>query len=137
MEKLLEFANKINGCEYGGPTDEQVAEAKEKGIVIVYGASDDLMEFDGALYDEFDCFEGGTAWFNDEGCISEEEPSDEEKQEAKFITAKWCKGEYAWTYETNIPHCTFSMVEDGEEKYCLGLVLYKKDLIVKKEKSNE
>jgi len=59
---LKEFAQKLNGREYNWPqfTKEDLAIAKENGFIIVSGASDDLMEIDGAINDEGDCFDGGT-----------------------------------------------------------------------------
>ena len=47
--------------------EQQRQEAKENGLVIVYGASDDLMEFDGAIYDEGGCFDGGRVYFDRDG----------------------------------------------------------------------
>lgn len=45
---LKEFAQKLNGREYGWPqfTKEELAIAKENGFIIVHGASDDLMEIE-------------------------------------------------------------------------------------------
>ena len=64
------FAKMIDGCSYGKElTKEQRQLAKENGLVVVYGASDDLMEFDGAIYDEMDCYGGGTAFLHREGFI--------------------------------------------------------------------
>ena len=37
------------------------------------------------------------------------------------IKTLWSKGEYAWQYETEIPHATFEILEDGD-KYCRGIV---------------
>ena len=53
---LKEFAQKLNGREYNWPqfTKEDLAIAKENGFIIVSGASDDLMEIDGAINDEGD-----------------------------------------------------------------------------------
>ena len=59
MEKLKELARQLDKSEYGFDlTDEQKEYCKENGIVVVFGCSDDLMEFRGAIYDEFDCWEG-------------------------------------------------------------------------------
>ena len=52
MITAKELAEKLNGRAYGDSFDDVKQEAKESGLVIVYGASDDLMEFDGAIYDE-------------------------------------------------------------------------------------
>lgn len=48
MITAKELAEKLNGRAYGDSFDDVEQEAKESGLVIVYGASDDLMEFDGA-----------------------------------------------------------------------------------------
>lgn len=55
---IKEFAQKLNGIHYGYPqfSDEEIAMAKVNGFVIVSGASDDLMEFEGAIRDEGSCF---------------------------------------------------------------------------------
>ena len=47
MITAKELAEKLNGRAYGDSFDDVKQEAKENGLVIVYGASDDLMEFDG------------------------------------------------------------------------------------------
>lgn len=128
MEQLKEFAKKLNGIGYNGVTEEQEQEAKELGIVIVHGASDDLMEFRGAMYDEFDCYDGGTCYINEDGELFDEEYAN---MDSPSIEAVWCDKENGWTwsYKTDIPHATFEMT-DGDEKYCLGIVFYKKYLEV-------
>lgn len=51
---IKEFAKSISGKEYGYPqfTKEEIEAARKNGFVIVYGCSDDLMEFEGAIQDE-------------------------------------------------------------------------------------
>jgi len=47
-----EFAEKLNGRQYAAYPQflpSEIQTAKENGFVIVYGASDDLMEFAGRL----------------------------------------------------------------------------------------
>lgn len=116
---IKEFAQTLNNRQYGYPqfTKEELEIAKENGFVIVYGASDDLIEFEGAIQDEGSCFDGGTVWFNRErvtdGPITTAE---------KSIEALWCKeDDITWTYKTDIPHETFMIYED-DEKYCRGIV---------------
>lgn len=60
--KLKEFAAVLNGREYKNPqfTKEELQIAKDNGFVIVNGASDDLVELEGAITDEGGCWEGGT-----------------------------------------------------------------------------
>lgn len=119
-----ELARLIDGREYGYESFRDVLQAaKEAGLVIVSGASDDLMEFDGAIYDEQGCFDGGKIFFNQTGVLQDE------FERANCIEALWCDESaldgngnvITWTYKTDIPHETFMMYEDGEP-YCRGIV---------------
>lgn len=117
-EQLAEI---LNGREYGKeimPVDITVA--KQNNLVIVYGASDDLMEFEGAISEEF----GTEAIFDKKGNELEQcEDGCKYFQEA-FEKANKIKGTYTnngWVYKTDIPHATFDIFEDGE-LYCKGLV---------------
>ena len=131
------FAKMIDGCSYGKElTKEQRQLAKENGLVVVYGASDDLMEFDGAICDEMDCYGGGTTFLNREGLLKSPDCGCEEceyfknyvRQNYRSITSFWCREDgYAWTYETEIPHATFEIWDEGE-RYCRGLVFSVDDL---------
>ena len=116
--ELKQFAEMLNGIEYGYPqfTKEEIQIAKDNGFVIVYGASDDLMEFDGAIYEEVGGFDGGKVYFDKTGAVL-----DEEFENSKCIEALWYVGGAAWTYKTDIPHETFMIYEDGEP-YCKAIV---------------
>lgn len=129
---IKEFARSISGKEYGYPqfTKGEIETAKENGFVIVYGVSDDLIEFEGAIQDEDGCFDGGKVCFNKNGvyCYGEDE-----KNYPNWINAV-CDGDtdengklIAWTYETDIPHETFVIYEGGEP-YCRGIVFSVDDL---------
>lgn len=123
---IKEFAKMLDGREYDFPqfTKEEIQIAKDNGFVIVYGASDDLMEFDGAIYAEADCHDGGKVYFDKTGAII-----DEEFPKSKCIEAFWCDydnkdengGLIAWAYKTDIPHETFMIYDDGES-YCKAIV---------------
>ena len=129
---IKEFATQLNNRENTYPlfTNEEIETAKENGWVIVYGYSDDLMEFEGALREEGDCYEGGPVYFTKTRVIFEELPN---YDHANYIMARWCKDKdesgntIAWTYETGIPHETFMVYEDGEP-YCKGIVFSVNDL---------
>lgn len=122
---IKEFAKSISGKEYGYPqfTKYEIETAKENGFVIVYGVSDDLMEFDGAMKDECSCLDGNKIYLNrNEGFQYDEE----ENNHQNCITTLWCDKEengkpICWLYETEIPHETFMIYEDGEP-YCRGIV---------------
>lgn len=126
------IAAMLTGSEYPLriPTDI-VKGAKETGIVIVYGASDDLMEFEGAIYDEIGCYDGGTAYVDSKGLLPDRDSIEDDDKlkdyfarqpNAKPIEALWAsEGDYSWTFKTDIPHETFEIVEDGGP-YCRGIV---------------
>ena len=128
-----ELAAKLNGREYWHEiTDEEVRQAKEAGLVVVFGASDDLIEFRGAIRSEGDCYDGREVLIDAKGVLpswdsaSESEESAQEyferKPKARMIKALFAKeGSYTWTYCTVIPHEKFEIVEDGEP-YCRGIV---------------
>lgn len=132
--KIKEFAQQLDGKEYDSYmfTKKEIQTAKDNGWVIVTGASDDLMEFEGAMSDEGGCFDGGKVWFSKESVYNGE---DDKKDFPNCIEALWCdknsKDEngnvITWTYKTDIPHETFMVYEDGEP-YCMGIVFSIMDL---------
>lgn len=124
---LKKFTELLNGVQYREIPEEVIKEAERNGIVIVSGASDDLCELEGAICEEFGCYDGGTAYLDEEGRLYHQKMVE---KPCKYITAKWGEdGEdgFTWTYETDIPHETFEMYSD-DEKYCRGFVFYKKSL---------
>lgn len=127
MEKLKIFAKILNGVQYREIPEDVIKEAERDGIIIVSGASDDLCELEGAVCDEFDCYDGGTVYLDEEGRLYHQKRAE---KPCRYITAKWGEdGEdgFTWTYETDIPYETFEMFDEGE-KYCRGFVFYKKSL---------
>ena len=114
--------------------------AKDAGLVIVFGASDDLIEFRGLIFDEGSAYEGGSFYFdaegilpvNEDGSLQEDGPTTVEQcraivsrfDRAFAIKAKWGQGNVDWSYELD-PRindvATFDVVE-GENIYCRGVV---------------
>ena len=124
----------LDGMEYGEDIKEHDIEyAKVNGAVIVFGASDDLMEFRGAIEDELGMFGDGFAYLNKNGLLRNECDNEdcpyfiEERLQAKTIAAVWDCGGYSWMYTTEIPHETFEILEEGR-KYCRGIVFAMEDL---------
>ncbi|MFR3727665.1 hypothetical protein [Lacrimispora sp.] len=119
-----ELARLIDGREYGYEPFRAVQQAaKEAGLVIVSGASDDVIEFIGAICDEGGCFDGGKVFFDRNGV------SQDGSECANCIEAIWRDktaldengNVITWTYKTDIPHETFMIYEDGKP-YCRGIV---------------
>lgn len=132
--ELKEFAKIISGREYKHPqfTKEELLIAKESNIVIIYGASDDLMEIDGAITDEADVWDGGTVHiqisYECEGqIIGGGVVGNNGQNNVMSIEAKWCEDKtedrktISWSYETSVPHEEFDIMEDGEV-YCRGII---------------
>lgn len=140
MLTIQEVAKRMDWREYGRelPLNE-ASELKAAGIVVVYGASDDLCEFGGAIDDEVGCYNGRTIYVDRHGVKDPEDVQeshgkngwDRYKNQAAKINAKWCEndGGPSWTYSTDIPHAIFSIMED-DEAYCVGIVFLLSDLPV-------
>jgi len=130
-----ELAALLNGNEYREEISRDLArKAKENRLVVIFGASDDLMEWRGFIKDESDVYDGGTRYLTKDGilhnkCYEDDCPYfEKEKEKANKIEAVWCESdEYEWTYITDISHETFDIYEGGE-KYCRGIVFSMDDL---------
>ena len=124
-----ELCTILTGREYTKEINNRIIDRIHgTGLVVVFGASDDLMEFRGAIYDEVGCYNGGKAYLNGNGlienhCDDEDCPyfADQKKQ-AMIIEALWCaEPNISWTYKTDIPHSIFKIWED-KEVFCRGIV---------------
>jgi hypothetical protein len=129
---IKEFAKMLNGRQYGSEiTKEEEVLAKELGFVVVFGSSDDNMEFRGVIDDEVECYDGGTAYVNEIGLVAECECDcmyyQIERDKASKIKAIWHDHGVNWTYETDISHEKFEIFED-EELYCVGILFDINDL---------
>lgn len=111
-------------------TEEEIQTAKENGWVIVSGASDDLMEFEGAMQDEGGCYNGGKVYFSKDMVYNGEDDKSAFPNCIEACCAKEMDGDgniILWTYKTDIPHEAFMVYEDGEP-YCRGIVFTVNDL---------
>lgn len=137
-----ELAGKLDGREYRKEIDlAEEKSAKEARLVVVFGVSDDLMEFRGAIDDEVGAYDGGEALVDARGLLPSRSDIDDDviledffarRKLAWLIEALWCaEGEWRWTFRTDIPHATFEVGEtDGNETnpYCRGIVFSLDDL---------
>lgn len=124
-----EAVAKLHGNEYGKEGSKELFDAmKAAGLVAVFGASDDLMEFRGAIYDEVGACNGATAYLDTKGllqndCENEECPHfSKMKEKAATVTAAWAPPDgLSWRIDTDIQHRKFTIIEDGEP-FCEGVV---------------
>ena len=146
------IARQLNGRHYGYEIDNVIeAYAKQNQCVIVYGASDDCLEFRGAIYDEVGAYNGTTAYVKngkaidkdtlmDALCILEDEnaalldfcglSTEELTKEAIEVKAVW-DGEDdtkpAWAVTCNARlSASFEIFEDGK-LWSIGCVFCLKD----------
>ena len=123
-----EWATKLNGIQY--PADEiykQRKAIKADGLIVAYGMSDDLLEFNGAIDYEADAYEGRTVKLTPKPSVfSEDDNADTFEYNKKEIEcfpevkAIWTPRDdlgnvwASWDILTDLPHETFNIMEDGE-----------------------
>lgn len=137
-----ELAALLHRKEYGNETTTTLETlAKEAGLAIVFGYSDDNCEFRGAINEEIPCYDGEDIYFNKTGTNFTNNfgeafltyHEDKSKPHKNHIRAVWCPKDEAgkvyasWIYETKIPHVTFDVLED-DNLYCRGIVFSLSDL---------
>ena len=135
-----QLAAELNGTEYSAMLHFQGSDserqARAEGLVIAYGWSDDLLQFEGAIYDEASA--PGEVLVDARGVLPTWDSASESKESAKDYfdrkaSAKTIKAIWndafglAWTLETSIPHETFTILEDGEP-FTRGIVFSLSDL---------
>jgi len=132
---LKEAAALLNGRQYREEDTHEIRQAlKEAGFVAAYGASDDLIEFVGAINDEAGAGEDTIIYITRKGlpqsdCSEGWDCPYFVKSLAGVATIKtlWGMNGFDWSYETAIPHEKFIILED-EETYCEGIVFSLVDL---------
>jgi hypothetical protein len=126
-----EAAAALDGDEYREEGSRELfAAMKAAGLVAVFGASDDLAEFRGAIDEECGI---GAIPINEQGIMTSrcDEGDDcpyyhEAIRNARTIEAIFDQDGFTHVYETQIPHATFVIKED-DENYCRGIVFELED----------
>ncbi len=144
--KKEELASLLNGRGYRNElTNEEEKQALESGLVVVYGQSDDICEFRGAINNElcapvtskiekpgemaltiingdtyYKPIEEYSALIPQEGC---------NLHKPNLVDVEWAPDnlDCSWLITSDIPHSPFDIMEDGE-LYCRGIVFDIKDL---------
>lgn len=127
------LAAALNGREYRNEiTRDEAAQAKAAGLLVVYGASDDLTEFDGAICDEAGAYGSETHRITHSLEIYRERDDEEELVREGWsppailltVRAEWCPDDLdcSWRITSSAPFASFDIMEDGE-LYCRGCVV--------------
>lgn len=130
-----ELASKLDGNEiYKELEGIDEKELKESKLIVMFGYSDDNVEMRGNIDDEISAYGRVTIRLNSNGIVTF--PNDESCEDCalyqKLINgAKEIEAEYGddgvWRFETEIPHSTFKIMEDGE-LFCIGIVFRADDV---------
>lgn len=141
---VQEFAAKLNGREYGEEmSNDERKQAKRDGLIMICGASDDLMEVNGALEEELGAYPGVSfvvaingvlnpqPYIQSRGTAIDELP---DVLDWPTLDAVWndktLNKHYAWSYRTEIPHATFDVMDgDDGSYYCRGIVFHIDDVL--------
>ncbi|TGE29774.1 hypothetical protein [Hymenobacter metallicola] len=140
-----QLAASLDGCQYRDEVNKEWAKiAEEAGLIVVFGASDDLMEVRGAVDDELNAWDGVEAVFykhntgfsvieNNSETIREIEDDFhlykalgamlDRHNLVRITPAKDCQ----WDVITTLPHAKFDVKEE-EDLYCRAVVIDIKDL---------
>lgn len=125
-----QLAEKLNGREYGSEIEKaECAEAKAAGLVVIFGYSDDNVEFRGAVFDEVGIYGSGKLKVSRKGALPAHDGCDCEfcgyndiARKCVEINVAWATDEFTWELSADIPSAPFTIF-DGGEKYCRGLVI--------------
>jgi len=124
---LKEFAAMLHGrdCQPNLTPDELLL-AKNKGFVVVYGDSDDRVEFIGAIRAEGHTnpltkdSPAGVLVLSDKGVLLDEDTdlyAEFISENRNVITVFYCRrGDPNWVFETDIPHETFLTYDGGYDE---------------------
>lgn len=142
-----ELATKLNRREYREEiSPEECSQAKAAGLLVIFGASDDLCELRGVIDDEVQAVDGSVIRIAKTGQLLPDEIDHREievlqlhgawefvqqlRADATQIKIRWCASpdlpDLSWYYETAMSHATFDIIEDGGV-YCRGIVIDLKD----------
>ena len=130
------MAKRLHGREYRREMNAgDKADAQTYGLLVVYGASDDLTEFEGAYSDEEGANNGAEHVFtvvNGKLQIVRERDDEHELEregwvrpkQALVVNAQWCPDHFAgsWLITSDAPFAEFDIMED-EQLYCRGAVI--------------
>ena len=140
-----EFAKMLDGRQYREEmTSNEEKLAESHGLLVCFGASDDLLELRGIIYDEVGAYKGDFALivrkkggkigvlsrseFDEVSDFIDEHDLEFNLPEIK-IEAIWCPKELncSWLIDSDVSAATFDIMEDGE-LYCRGIVIEKSDI---------
>lgn len=138
-----EWAERLNGREYRDEMNGfEEKQAHDDGVIIVFGASDDLIEFRGVINDEGYAWDGVTVSLTNKPSLFKEDENQETLEFNRMqianmnkVQAIWCptgQDGRVWASWHIVLHGSlqghpFDIMEDGE-LFCRGIVFDSKQL---------
>ena len=121
---IKEFAAMLHGRDrQPNMSQNELLLAKQRGFVVVYGDSDDRVEFEGAIREEGNTnplpwvCPAGVLALSENGELLDEDSdlyAEYVKDNRNVITVYYCcKDNLNWVFETDIPHETFLTYDGG------------------------
>lgn len=134
-----ELAALLNGREYTNEiTREETAKAKDAGLLVIFGYSDDGVKLRGLFNDEAGAYEGGEFYILRGQIIAEgggggacffinDVEGSKRGHKIEAVFSPEMEPAATWLIKTDLPHSTFDIMEDGD-LFCRGVVIDKDDL---------
>jgi hypothetical protein len=132
LSKIEQMAARLNGRQYlEEMTPAEAREAKQQGLLVVFGASDDLAEFRGAFFSEEGAWEGRKFSLGANGIVTEQPDHDDlidlgwtPPRIVATVSVEWCPEgfEGSWRITPDCPFAPFDIMEDGQ-LFCRGAVI--------------
>ena len=128
-----ELAARLDGREYRSETTNvDIVDAMNSGLVMIYGASDDLVELEGTITEEIGVSSRGSEFWLFRSGIPVSECGDDdcpyfkrEREKAELFFVEYTTT--GWRFTTSVPHAAFTIFENGEV-YGTGIVIDVNDL---------
>jgi len=122
---IEEAAAALQNCEYGEEAQPEFwQKLREHRLVAVFGASDDLTEFRGAINDEVGV---GKIYLDKDNIIHDIDQPWPPKSSRFIEVITGQQIDCVFEYKTNINHLVFDVLEYGK-LYCRGIVFSLDDL---------
>lgn len=130
-----QLAQLLDGRERNDEIDkDEAAKAEAAGLVVLYGYSDDNVEFAGAIDQEIPTCDGDEIVLVDgkvfdfdacehdhcNGCEYAQAAYDDARKRGKVIAVHF-DSDGTWNFRTGIPHATFEVFDEGL-LFCRGIV---------------
>lgn len=131
MTTLETFAKELDGREYGDEIkDIECEHAADANLLVVFGYSDDSVEFRGAFADGAGASSRERkTYFTRKGLL---QPHDQRDCECPFcgyaaavaaaMSVTSSRDKNGWHFATDLSHAKFRVMKDGEQ-FCEGLVI--------------